>query len=121
MVKPFWFFFAKEAREHLAGIHSNWRWHIDEALVKINSERLYLWRDIDHKGTVLESYVSKRRDRRAALKVLRKLLSKYGSPVEIVTDKLGSCGAAMQDLGIRHGYETGKYKNNHVESSHLYF
>jgi len=70
---------------------------------------------------VLESFVSKRRDRRAALKVLRKLLSKYGSPAEIVTDKLVSYGAALQDFGIRHRHETGQYRNNQVENSHLHF
>lgn len=62
------------------------------------------WRAIEYEGTVLGSYVTKRRGRRAALKVLRKLLSKYSSPVEIVTDKLGSYGAALCDLAIRHRY-----------------
>lgn len=113
--------FAKEVRNRRAGSHSNWRWHIDEVFVKINCERCYLWRAVDHEGTVLESYVSKRRDRRAALKVLRKLLSKYGSPTEIVTDKLASYGAALRELGICHLHETGQYRNNQVENSHLHF
>ena len=52
--------------------HSNWQWHLDEVFVKINGERHYLWRAVDHEGEVLESYVSKRRDRKAALKFIRK-------------------------------------------------
>ena len=46
--------------------HSNWQWHLDEAFVKINGERHYLWRAVDHEGEVLESYVTKRRDRRGS-------------------------------------------------------
>ncbi|WP_018690379.1 DDE-type integrase/transposase/recombinase [Ahrensia kielensis] len=76
----------------------------------MRSNHREFWRDIDQEGTVLESFVSKRRDRRAALKVLRKLLSKYGSPAAIVTDKLVSYGAALQDFGIRHRHETGQYQ-----------
>ncbi|WP_371179707.1 DDE-type integrase/transposase/recombinase [Ahrensia sp. 13_GOM-1096m] len=52
---------------------------------------------------------------------ITKLLSKYGSPAEIVTDKLGSYGATLRDLGIRHRHETGQYRNNQVENSHLHF
>jgi putative transposase len=52
--------------------HSNWQWHLDEVFVKINGETHYLWRAVDHEGEVLESYVTKRRDRKAALKFLRK-------------------------------------------------
>ena len=104
--------FAKEIRTKRAGQHSNWRWHIDEVFVKIKGEKFYLWRAIDHEGFVLESYVSKRRDRRAALKILRKLLSKYGSPHEIVTDKLPSYRAALRDLDLIDRHETRQYQNN---------
>ena len=55
--------------------HSNWRWHIDEVFVKINGKNHYLWRAIDHEGVVLDCFVSKRRDRKTALKFLRKLIS----------------------------------------------
>ena len=113
--------FAKEIRHQRKGCHSNWRWHIDEVFVKVNGERMYLWRAVDHEGTVLESYVSKRRDRRVALKVLQKLLTKCGSSHEIVTDKLGSYSAALRDLGISSKHQTGQYKNNQVENSHLHF
>ena len=56
-----------------------WRWHLDEVFVKINGERHYLWRAVDHEGEALESYVTKRRDKKAALKFLRKSLRRHGS------------------------------------------
>jgi len=59
-------------RRNQARSHSNWQWHFDEVFVKINGERYYLWRAVDHEGEVLESYVSKRRYRKAALKFISK-------------------------------------------------
>ena len=53
---------------------SRWQWHVDEVFVKINGERHYLWRAVDHEGEVLESVVTTRRNKRAALKMLRKLM-----------------------------------------------
>jgi putative transposase len=78
---------------------STWRWHLDEMFVKINGETRYLWRAVDHEGELLEAVVTKRRDRKAALKVLRKLVRRYGRPREIVTDRLPSYGAALKELG----------------------
>ena len=78
---------------------SNWKWHLDEVFVKINGERHYLWRAVDHEGEVLESYVTKKRDKKAALKFMKKAMQRYGSPNEIVTDKLGFYGAAARELG----------------------
>ena len=69
---------------------STWRWHVDEMFVKINGETRYLWRAVDHEGEVLEAVVTKRRDRKAARKFLRKLMKRYGRPREIVTDRLAS-------------------------------
>ena len=54
--------------------HSNRRCHLDEVFVKINGETHYLWRAVDHEVEVLESYVTKRRDRKAALKFLKKIM-----------------------------------------------
>ena len=54
--------------------HSNWKWHLDEVFVKINGETHYLWRAVDHEGEVLEAFVSKRRDRKAALVFLKKIM-----------------------------------------------
>lgn len=69
---------------------THWRWHLDEVFVRINGETYYLWRAVDHEGEVLESFVTKKRDHKAALKFLRKAMKRYGRPEIIVTDKLGS-------------------------------
>jgi len=88
--------------------HSNWRWHLDEVFVRINGVTHYLWRAVDHEGEVLESYVSNRRDRKAALKFLRKSMKRYGNPEIIVTDKLRSYGAAMKVIGNACRQEIGR-------------
>ena len=91
--------FAAEIRRNRVSrmrSYSNWQWHLDEVFVKINGETHYLWRAVDHEGEVLESYVTKRRDRKAALKFLRKAMKRYGGPEVVVTDKLRSYGAARQ-------------------------
>ena len=116
--------FAAEIRRNRASrmrAHSNWRWHLDEVFVKINGETHYLWRAVDHEGEVLESYVTKRRDRKAALKFIRKSMKRYGNPAVIVTDKLRSYGAAMKVIGNASGQETGRWQNNRAENSHLPF
>lgn len=70
--------FSREMKKKAHHRPSNWRWHIDEVFVKINGEQHYLWRAIDHEGTVLDCYVSKRRNKRAAYKALKKPMSKHG-------------------------------------------
>ena len=94
-------FAAEIRRKRIEGMraHSNWQWHLDEVFVKINGETHYLWRAIDHEGEVLESFVTKRCDRKAALKFIRKSMKRYGRPHFIVTDKLRSYGAAMKQIG----------------------
>ncbi|MBO6899450.1 MAG: IS6 family transposase [Shimia sp.] len=101
--------------------HSNWKWHLDEIFVKINGERHYLWRAVDHEGEVLESYVTKARDRKAALKFLKKSMRRYGRPNAIATDKLRSYGAALKEIGNADRQETGRWVNNRAENSHLPF
>ncbi len=86
--------------------------------MKINVETHYLWRAVDHEGEVLESFVTKRRDRKAALKFLRKSMKRYGQPHVVVTDKLRSYGAAMKVIGNANKQETGRWLNNRGESSH---
>jgi len=116
--------FAAEIRRNRASrmrAHSNWRWHLDEVFVKINGETHYLWRAVDHEGEVLESYVTKRRDRKSALKFIRKSMKRYGNPAVIVTDKLRSYGAAMKVIGNASRQETGRWQNNRAENSHLPF
>jgi putative transposase len=94
------------------------RWHLDEVFVKINGERHYLWRAVDHEGEVLESFVAKRRDKKAAVKFLRKSMRRHGSPEVLVTDKLRSYGAAMKEIGNAERQETGRWATNRAENSH---
>ena len=120
-VKRFGLEFAGEIRRKRKGIQSNWRWHMDEVFVKINGELLYLWRAIDHEGEVLECFVSKRRNKAAALKFLKKAIKKHGAPNKIVTDKLRSYGAALKEIGALNLQDTECYLNNSCENSHLPF
>ena len=101
--------------------YPQWRWHFDEVFVKINGERHYLWRAVDHEGEVLESYVTKKRDKAAALAFLKKALKRHGKAEAIVTDGLRSYPAAMRDLGIEDHREMGRWLNNRAENSHLPF
>ena len=89
--------------------------------VKINGTTHYLWRAVDHEGEVLESVVTKTRDRKAALKLLKKSMKRHGRPEHIVTDRLRSYGAALKDLGRGDHREMGRWMNNRAENSHLPF
>ena len=89
--------------------------------MKINGEMHYLWRAVDHEGEVLESFVTKRRDRKAALRFLKKSMKRYGVPMVIVTDRLRSYRAAMTQLGNMQCQVTGRWLNNRAENSHLPF
>ena len=116
--------FAREIRKkrhHPTPNYSNWRWHLDEVFVKINGEIHHLWRAVDHEGEVLEAFVSKRRDRKAALDFLKKVMKRYGRPHAIVTDRLGSYRAAMKLIGNDKVQEIGRWLNNRCENSHLPF
>lgn len=113
--------FVKDIKKKSCFSSSNWRWHIDEVFVKINGELHYLWRVVDQEGTVLESYVSKRCDKKAVLEVLRNLIKRYGRLQEIITDKCPSYGAALNEINLKHIQNTTRYLNNQVENSHLHF
>jgi putative transposase len=89
--------------------------------VKINGETHYLWRAVDHEGEVLESYVTKTRDKKAALSFMKKALKRHGSPEAITTDGLASYKAAMRELGNADKQQMGRHANNRVENSHLPF
>jgi putative transposase len=82
---------------------------------------VYLWRAVDHEGEVLESYVTRTRDKGAALKFMKKALKRHGSPETITTDGLRSYKAAMAELGCDEKQEIGRWANNRVENSHLPF
>ena len=74
------------------------RWHLDEVFVSINGKRMYLWRAVDHEGEVLVVFATKRRDRRAALKFLKRTMKRYGRPHSIITDRLRSYQWAMKAI-----------------------
>lgn len=100
---------------------TQWRWHLDEVVVKINGETHYLWRAVDHEGEVLECYVTRTRDKASALKFLKKAMKRYGKPEEVVTDRLRSYRAAMNVIGNGERQVTGRHENNRAENSHLPF
>src|SRR5471032_2910755 len=116
--------FAAEIRKkRLASVHGyiKWRWHLDEVFVKINGKLRYLWRAVDHEGEVLETVVTVKRDRVAALKFLKRIMKKYGRPKTIVTDGLCSYPAAMKEFGISDRQDAGRRLNNRAENSHQPF
>ena len=87
--------------------------------LKIDGRMAYLWRAVDAEGEVLDVLVQSRRNKRAALKLMRKLLKKYGFvPDKLVTDDLKSYTAAVNDLGIAKRHEHGRWRNNRAENSH---
>ena len=95
------------------------RWHLDEMFVRIGGERMYLWRAVDSEGEVLDLLVQRRRDKRSAVQLLRKLLKKQGFvPDAIVTDRLRSYSAALRELGLSDRHVTGGRSNNRAENSH---
>src|SRR3979411_1353097 len=94
-------------------------WHLDEVYLKIDGRMVYLWRAVDAEGEVLDVLVQTRRNKRAALKLMRKLLKKYGFvPHKLVTDDLKSYAAAAGDLGIARRHERGRWRNNRAENTH---
>ena len=115
--------FAAEIRKRRiqSRSYSNWRWHLDEVFVRINGETHYLWRAVDHEGEVLEVFATKRRDRKAALKFLKRAMKRYGQPKVIVTDRLRSYRAAMNVTGNSLAQECGRWLNNRAENSHQPF
>ncbi|MBE7218347.1 MAG: IS6 family transposase [Caulobacteraceae bacterium] len=100
---------------------THWRWHLDEVYVRINGVQHYLWRAVDHEGEVLESFVTKERDKAAALSFIRKAMKRHGSPRAITTDGLRSYKAALKEVGAADKQEVGRWANNRVENSHLPF
>ena len=94
-------------------------WHLDEVYTNINGKMVYLWRAVDDEGTVLDVVVQRRRNTKAAMRLLRKLLRNQGvKPTRIVTDRPGSYGAALKLLGLKRLHDVGGRKNNRAECSH---
>ena len=86
----------------------HWRWHLEEMYVKLNGEMVYLWRAVDQEGEILESYITKIRDKEAALTFMKRALKRHGSPEAITTDGLASYKAAMKELGNTAKQEIGR-------------
>ena len=94
-------------------------WHLDEVYLKIDGRMVYLWRAVDAEGEVLDVLVQPKRNKHAAVKLMRKLLKKYAFvPKRLVTDDLRSYRAVVHDLGIESRHERGRWKNNRAENSH---
>jgi putative transposase len=88
-------------------------------VVRIAGERMYLWHAVDHEGEILDMLVQRRRDTRAALRLMRKLLRKQGfAPKLLVTDKLRSYALAFRRLRLSCPHEQGLRENNRAENSH---
>jgi len=98
--------------------HTHWRWNLDEVYVKINGDMHYLWRAVDQEGDVLESFVTKTRDKAAALKFIKKAMKRYGSAKAITTDGLHPYKAAIREIGNAEKQEIGRWINNRCENSH---
>ena len=108
---------AADLRRRRPKPHSTW--HLDEVFIRIDGRLVYLWRAVDAEGEVLDVVVQSKRDKRAALKLLRKLLKKMAFvPDKLVTDDLRSYGAAARELGLSRRHERGRWRNNRAENSH---
>ena len=90
--------------------------------MKVNGKLCYLWRAVDHEGEVLEAVVTAKRDKAAALKLLKRIMKKYGRPRSIVTDGLRAYSAAMKEIGVPPiGTRSVGRLNNRAENSHQPF
>jgi transposase-like protein len=109
--------FARELRRRRPRPTS--RWHLDEMAVTIAGRQFWLWRAVDDEGEVLDLLVQRRRDKAAAVKLMRRLLKKQGfAPDVLVTDKLRSYGAAKSEIGLSARHHQGLRANNRAENSH---
>ncbi len=109
--------FARELRRRRPRPSS--QWHLDKMSVAIGGERVWLWRAVDHEGEVLDLLVQRRRDKAAAVKLMRKLLKKQAyAPEVLVTDQLRSYAAARTAIGMTARHEQGLRANNRAENAH---
>ena len=94
-------------------------WHLDEMVIVIRRKRYWLWRAVDNEGEVLDFLVQRKRDAKAAKKLMKKLLKKQGfAPSRIVTDKLRSYPAAFRALDLAAQHDRGLRANNRAENAH---
>jgi transposase-like protein len=108
---------ASELRKRRPKPHTSW--HLDEMYLRIAGRMVYLWRAVDAEGEVLDVLIQSKRNKPAALKLMRKLLKKYGFvPERMTTDKLPSYAGAARELGIQRRHRTDRWANNRAENSH---
>jgi len=97
-------------------------WHLDEVVVKISDRSFWLWRAVDQHGVILEKILQSRRNKRAATRLLIRLIKRHGFvQTRIVTDKLRSYGAAKREVAPGLDHWSHKGLNNRAENSHLPF
>ncbi len=109
--------FAKSLRKKQGALGD--QWFLDEVFIKINGKQHYLWRAVDQDGCELDILLTKKRDKRSAVKFFKKLFKGQSQqPRKITTDKLASYKAALRDLGCKTPHITKQYKNNIAEISH---
>ncbi len=109
--------FANQIRRRLPAAGD--KWHLDEVVLKIAGKKHWLWRAVDQDGIVLDILVQSRRDKRAAKRLLRKLLKKQRRPPRVlITDKLASYGAAKGEVMPSVAHRKHKGFNNRAENSH---
>jgi putative transposase len=111
--------FAHHLRRRSRGNFAD-KWHLDEMVVSIKGKKYWLWRAVDANGYVLDALLQSRRNKKAAVRLMRKLLKSQGLTARVmVTDKLRSYSAAKAELipGIEHRSHKGL--NNRAENSHL--
>ncbi|WP_164662149.1 IS6 family transposase [Tropicibacter sp. Alg240-R139] len=97
-------------------------WHLDEVAVRISGRKYWLWRAVDQHGVMLDEILQPSRDKRAAKRLLRRLIKRLGFiPKRIITDKLRSYGAAKREVAPGVDHWSHKGLNNRAENSHLPF
>lgn len=105
----------KKKRKNISSV-----WHLHEVFIRTGAGRYYLWRAVDDEGEVLDVLVQRRRNKKAALKLMRRLLKNHTTrPKAIVTDKLKSYSAALKELTMSKHHVMGGRSNNRAENSHL--
>ena len=93
------------------------KWHMDEVVISIAGEPHWLWRAVDQNGIVLDVLVQRRRDTRAAQRLIRKLLKSAVTPPRVmITDKLRSYGAARAKMDLQVEHRQHKGLNNRAEN-----
>ena len=94
------------------------KWHLDEMMIKVKGEAFILWRAVDSEGFELDIFLQKRRNKKTAIRFLRRLLGSYPEPRVIVTDKLRSYKKPIKILCPHTEHRSHKGLNNRVENAH---